>query len=79
VKCVFKRSCRGNHYGDWSTARHKVWSRFFLDVLSVTSLVILVPVIIGGRPWQRVIACVLAVFPALSLYESLAYLHIKAH
>jgi hypothetical protein len=54
-------------------------SRFWLGVCSTAALVILVPVVIRGSVWQRVVAVIVGFMAGIGLYESMAYLYMKGH
>ena len=74
-----KRNARSTHY---ETMREvfdhlgaiSIYSRFWLGVCSAIGVVVVVPVLVSAKAWQRLLAFLLGILPVLGLYESFNYL-----
>ena len=69
-------SASGPPYGQDELGATSIWSQFWLGCFSAAAVTTLVPVLFFGRIWQRVVAGVLGVIPALGLSWALMYLFI---
>jgi hypothetical protein len=56
----------------YSTFEAQVWVDFWIALISVISIIVLWPIVRRGRPWPWLGACVLCLFPCLTLFWALA-------
>lgn len=74
---VFAANC-GPSYGFDHLGAQSIRSRFWLGICTGLAFVVLVPVVLYGRVWQKVAATVLGIICGWAFCIAISYLHLKA-
>lgn len=68
----------GPSYGFDHLGAQSIRSRFWLGICSGLACVVLAPVVLYGRVWQKVVAMILGIICGWAFYIAVSYLHLKA-